>query len=59
MKVVAKEIWEGFKLEDELEHFATIEGQYAWGWRLPIDDLPQYKKYLQHSKSERKGRGTP
>lgn len=47
MKVVDKEIWEGFELEEELEHFATVESQYSWGWRLPIDKLPRFRRYLK------------
>jgi len=48
MKVTDKEIWEGFEMEKELEHFATVESQYAWNWRLPIDNKPkQYGKYLK------------
>lgn len=57
MKVVDKEIWEGFELEKELEHFATVEAQYAWNWRLPIDDLPEHRRYLKKSKGL-KGRWT-
>jgi len=48
MKVRDKDMWEGFEMEKELEHFATVESQYAWNWRLPIDDDPQlFKKYLK------------
>ena len=48
MKCKDKDIWEGFELEEELEHFAVVESQYSWGWRLHIDGLEEeYKRYLK------------
>ena len=47
MKVKDKKIWEDFELEAELEHFATVEAQYAWKWRLPIDGRPDLKHLQQ------------
>lgn len=48
MKCKDKELREGFEMKKELEHFAVVESQYSWGWRLPIDGLQEkYKRYLK------------
>ena len=35
MKVVIPEIWDGFKMLDELERIACLETQRFLGWNLP------------------------
>lgn len=49
MKVYNKDIWEGFDMENELQHFLTVEAQYTHGWRFPIDQLPEkYRRLMKH-----------
>ena len=55
MKVRDIDVWVDFKLEEELEHFCTVEMQYSHGWRLPIDDMPYYQ-HLQKFKEKGTGK---
>ena len=46
MKVVDEKIWKDFEMLKELEHYTTVEAQYVWGWRIPLDGLPKsYRRY--------------